>query len=150
MYEDDGESTAAKAEAPGSGTHSAVTSVTWQGSCAPGERLELTISTKGTHHAMVATRKHALQLRGCQVPPRAATVNGQGISATTGFVGVAMAGNTNKTVDHTIIEPTGDLGWILSTPRDGASRSLVTGSEALHVGLGEHAAHAAVRVQIDF
>ena len=99
---------------------------------------------------MVASRKHALQLRGCQVSPRAATVNGQGIGATTGFVGVATASNTNKTLDHTIIEPTGDLGWILSTPRDGASRSLVTGSEALHVGLGEHETHAEVRVRIDF
>ena len=150
MYEDDGESTAAKAEAPGSGMHSTLISVTWMGSCVPGERLELTISTKGTHHAMVATRKHALQLRGCQVPPRAATVNGQDISATTRFVGVATTGSADKAANHTIIEPTGDLGWILSQPTDGASRSLVTGSEALHVGLGEHAAHAEVRVQIDF
>jgi len=36
MYEDDGESTAAKAEAPGSGSHSAVTSVNWEGGCAAG------------------------------------------------------------------------------------------------------------------
>ena len=100
---------------------------------------------------MVAARKHALQLRGCQVSPRTATINGQDISATIGFVGVATAVNTDEAVNHTIIEPTGDdAGWFLTPPRDGASRSLVTGSEALHVGLGEHAAHAEVRVQIDF
>ena len=149
MYEDDGESTAAKAEAPGGGTHSAVTSVTWVGSCAAGERLKLTISTKGTHHAMVAARKHALQLRGCQAPPRTATVNGQDIRATTSLVGVAPAGSADEAMNHTIIEPSGDLGWILSPLRDGAS-SLVTGSAAVHVGLGEHATRAEVRVQIDF
>ena len=149
MYEDDGETTAAKTEAPGSGTHSAVTSVTWVGSCAAGERLELTISTRGTHRAMIATRKHALQLRGCKVPPRTATVNGQDIGATTRSVGALATGNAKGAANHTIIEPTGDLGWTLSLPRD-SSRSLVTGAEALHIGLGQHVARTLVRVQIEF
>ena len=150
MYEDDGETIVAKTEVPGSGRHSAVTSVSWAGSCAAGERLELTISTKGTHRTMIEIRKHALQLRGCKVPPRTATVNGQDIGAATGTfsVGVVPTGNADEAANLTIVEPTGDLGWALSRAR--TSRSLVTGAEAVHIGLGQHDARALVRVQIEF
>jgi hypothetical protein len=63
MYED-GQTTAAKAEAAGSGERSAVTSLTWTGSCTAGATLSVSISTRGSHAAMVSFRKHALQLRG--------------------------------------------------------------------------------------
>lgn len=153
MYEDDGETTAAKAEAPGSGGHSAVTSVTWSGGCSTGDRLELSITTRGSHTAMVAARRHALQLRGCKLPPRTATVNGAVIAAaeeaqTTTSLAAASVG------DAPIVEPTGELGWSLQpAPTDSPhDRSLVSGAAALHVGLGEHptAGGAAVTVVLEF
>ena len=138
MYEDDGESTAAKAEAPG-GEHSAVTTASWSGGCTAGSRLELSISTRGTHAAMAASRKHALQLRGCALAPKLATVASFGAKP----VGIAATNDAPA-------EPTGDLGYSLTLA--GQERTLVTGGAALRIGLGEHATSegADVRVSLEF
>ena len=51
-YEDDGETTAAKAAPPGVGGHSSVTTARWRGDCvAEGGRLELSIQSRGRHAA---------------------------------------------------------------------------------------------------
>ena len=133
MYEDDGESIAAKAEAPG-GEHSAVTTASWSGGCTAGSRLEVSISTRGTHAAMAASRKHALQLRGCTLAPKLATVNGLEIAAT----------------NDALAEPTGELGYSVTLMQH--ERTLVMGGAALRIGLGQHATSegADVRVSLEF
>ena len=46
MYEDDGESIAAKAEAPG-GEHSAVTTASWSGGCTAGSSKDTPVGASG-------------------------------------------------------------------------------------------------------
>ena len=76
-YEDDGETVAAKVDLVAGRDYSSVTKARWSGDCLDGGVLTLTIDAPvGRHSAMPASRKHALQLRGCRTPPRTVAVNG--------------------------------------------------------------------------
>ena len=168
-YEDDGETVASKADqvaGRADARHSSVTTARWSGDCHEGGVLKLTIDAVGWHAAMPATRKHALQLRGCRHPPRAAAVNGVALpqhrailqqldqSAPAATAATASAGSSDGDGRDDSREPSGEAGWWMAAGAAGDGETVATpgvepsllhgGGHTLFVGLGEHRCRGAV------
>eukprot|EP01050_Picozoa_sp_SAG11_P013580 SAG11_NODE_1597_length_4611_cov_2.534131_2_plen_1029_part_00 len=167
-YEDDGETVAAKLDAVAGGEdarHSSVTTARWNGDCREGGVLKLTIEAVGWHAAMPHTRKHALQLRGCRIPPRAAAVNGVALlqyraTHEQQHHGRNTSGSSSSDGGNRSREPSGEAGWWMAGGAgDGGTTlgrpdgpSLLHGDAAtLFVGVGEHQSRGAtVTVKLEF
>ena len=157
-YEDDGETVAAKADTVAGredARHSSVTTARWSGGCHEGGVLKLTIAAAGWHTAMPETRKHALQLRGCHSPPRAAAVNGVALPHHRATLQLPQqqqrstaATSSSSSDGGGSREPSGEAGWWMAgggggddsgTTRATFEPSLLHGdAHTLFVGLGEH------------
>lgn len=153
-YEDDGETVAAKAEMAGRGDarHSSVTTAHWSGGCGEGWSLNVTIASVGCHAAMPETRMHALQLRGCSKPPRAASVDGIALPQTRATL---VPEHQDRGIGGGTLpasrEPSGEAGW-WTGDGDAVEPSLLHGDEnTLFVGLGRHpSCEASFMVVLEF